>query len=134
MFDTYQVGPRSVSHHHDTNITEKRAPTDESVRLLREMEKAAEDSILERGRSENNDLHYRWHILQNPGFDDLKLVAQFTLNGKDHRFDTRWSLTRFEKPEEKLKIIRDEVLGYLANQITYDLVKSHSRSLLPNQP
>lgn len=43
MFDTYRTGPTNI--HANVSVTEKRAPTDQSVALLREMEKAARDSV-----------------------------------------------------------------------------------------
>lgn len=43
------VGSKNHHHSHNTTITEKKAPTDESLKLLNEYKKEAIDSILERG-------------------------------------------------------------------------------------
>ncbi len=51
MFDRYEVRPGGGTHYH--TITENRAPTDESVRLLKEMETAARDKVQASIRVEN---------------------------------------------------------------------------------
>lgn len=45
MFDVHRY--ERHQHNHTTTIKEQRAPTDESVRLLREMEQKARDSVLQ---------------------------------------------------------------------------------------
>jgi len=52
MFDRYVIAPHPSSI--TVNHTEKRAPTDESVKLLREMESAARSSVVEAMRIESN--------------------------------------------------------------------------------
>jgi hypothetical protein len=44
----YPVTPESYTVQHQHEHHEHRAPTAESVRLLREMEKAAQDAVIER--------------------------------------------------------------------------------------
>ncbi len=48
MFDRFKLikSPESVHHTHKTEVVEKRAPTDEAVRLLQEMEAAARQRII----------------------------------------------------------------------------------------
>jgi hypothetical protein len=46
MFDSYTVRAGDQHHHHRTEVHEHRAPTDASVKLLREMEQAALDKVL----------------------------------------------------------------------------------------
>lgn len=54
MFDTYEIRQGGSQHHsHTHTIIEKRAPTDESVRLLREMEEKARQQVLSAIRLEN---------------------------------------------------------------------------------
>lgn len=54
MFNTYLVS-RQPSHH-SVSVTEKRAPTDESVRLLKEMESAVREKVVESVRVERNGI------------------------------------------------------------------------------
>jgi hypothetical protein len=105
-----------------TTVTEKRAPTDESVRMLRELEEAAEKRVVERGTSPDNGLEYRWIIMNEPGLDLLKLTVGFKLNGRDYRYDTHWCPSRFSDPREKLKIIRDQVVEKIASEVVSGLL------------
>lgn len=79
MFDNYYQSPSSVSVH----VTEKRAPTDESLKLLREMEKEVEGKVLNTIRIEDNKLNaiVVESLLDNFGMDKVIHVL-FTLNGK----------------------------------------------------
>lgn len=52
MFDKYYTDPTSIYNH--TNITEIRVPTDESVKLLAEFEKAARDKVTKSYYIESN--------------------------------------------------------------------------------
>ena len=48
------------------NVTEKRAPTDESVRLLREMEKEALNKIIKNNDLSNNQFYARLLVFEDP--------------------------------------------------------------------
>ena len=96
MFDTYQVGPRSLSA--DVSVTEKRAPTDESVRLLREMEQKAENEVLKAIRLEGNDFKGVMHQAYDPMTDDDRYAVIFEMNGKRYKaYESR----RRDDPMEK---------------------------------
>jgi hypothetical protein len=114
MFDSYQIGPRSIDAH--VNVTEKRAPTDESVRLLKEMQREAEKRVLEVVRVDNNDFNCVLHKLDDHLNSMTRLVAIFSLNGKklqaEHCFDT----LHFDR-EEVVIGIRDAVAKEIANHI-----------------
>jgi len=84
VFDTTVVGLGGDGPKHVTaTVTEKRAPTDESVRLLREMEAASEASVVAAGRLSHNSLSGSWYIFQ----DSMTLRARakyvYKLNGED---------------------------------------------------
>ena len=79
MFDRISVqrGPTHVSQH----VTEQRAPTDESVRLLREMEEAARAKIVESLLLKSNGFEAVVH--RSDRFDCLLTVfdVHYSLNG-----------------------------------------------------
>lgn len=84
MFDKHH-------HHHSHNrhvsvsktVTEKRAPTDESVKLLKEMEGAARDKILDSVRLDKNDpLQAVIHYEDNPMNASRGYLIQFYLDGR----------------------------------------------------
>lgn len=79
MFDTYRLGTPDVHVHH--NVTEKRAPTDESVRLLREMEQAAEKKVLETIRVANTVSECVVHVMRDDFSDTTKYRCIYKLSG-----------------------------------------------------
>ncbi len=83
MFDRYQVGPSSISVHETRTINEHRAPTDESVRLLSEMEEKVLRRVIFSEKTTNCELQVFTVVLQ-PSFDsgDFEFRYGFTLNGK----------------------------------------------------
>jgi hypothetical protein len=80
MFDHYH-------RHHSTSevyktVTEKRAPTDESIRLLREMEAKATEQVIKSQKLDNNLItatlwHYKDHLTWK---EKYKVLAK--INGK----------------------------------------------------
>lgn len=80
MFDRTFVyrGPESL---HCT-VNEKRAPTDESVKLLKEMESAARSKIVESMRIKSNDVEAIVH--RQESMVDLKTLfaIHYAVNGK----------------------------------------------------
>jgi hypothetical protein len=85
MFDKYSLSP-SPSHTSVSvsgSIHEHRAPTDESVRLLREMEKAAFESVIERIDLKNHVKGTIIRKLSMSGFDH-EIVVCFELNGEKY--------------------------------------------------
>lgn len=68
MFDRYQVGPSSISVHETRTINEHRAPTDESVRLLTEMEEKVLERVIFSEKTASNELQIFMLVLR-PSFD-----------------------------------------------------------------
>jgi len=108
MFDrTYIVpGRRSVHHSHDVRVTEKRAPTDESVRLLREMEAAANDRVLEAVRLTGNGFECVAQAMRDATTGDMILRAAFSLNGKKMTAEARgYNLRAYELVEKLVEAV-----------------------------
>jgi len=125
MFNTYHTHQNS-SVSVEKTVHEHRAPTDESVRLLREFEQAARDKILDSVRVTDSLfdglLHYQHDYL------NLKklFACVIKLNGKKitARFECDESLSR----EQIILGIRDAIAREIANQIT-ESVLSASKNL-----
>lgn len=121
MFDEY--------HHHEhhtaqtVKIEEKRAPTDESVRLLKEMEKAAADKITESVRVSDNGfecvIHHHVDYLQAQD----RLLAVFSLNGRKMKVNYDANPLK-DSPESALVGLRDAVAAEIANQIAGAFAKA----------
>jgi hypothetical protein len=68
--------------HESVTVHEHRAPTDESVRLLREMEEAARDKVVQAIRLENSPIDCVVHVQDNHMTGDRDLCAFVRVNGK----------------------------------------------------
>ena len=107
-------------HYNETTITEKRAPTDESVKLLKEMEEKAERKFIDRIDIETNILNYT--VLEYA--EDITTACNkfryfVNINGKDYYNDV--SVDRHElmnSPMALLNVIQKD----LANLISKDIV------------
>jgi hypothetical protein len=113
MFDRYCLsrGPSSVS----VRVDEHRAPTDESVRLLKEMEEKAEARVLDRARVGNNVVEGSAVLFANPTGIDNTLVLLFRINGRDFQrrvsVPASWALSSKEALLDKLtEAMASEVL------------------------
>lgn len=113
MFDKYYVdrssGPTSVT------VTEKRAPTDESVRLLREMESAAKANVLKAVRVENSPIDCVLHQLTDPLTGDIKFRAHIKVNGACIQVDHTSRM--FDKPEDIAIALCDSLSQRIAAEV-----------------
>lgn len=82
MFNAYttRYGPDSISI--NKTVHEHRAPTDESVRLLREMENKATEQIIQAVRIENTEFKGVLHTTREVLTGDVRFTIVFSLNGK----------------------------------------------------
>lgn len=127
MFDTHHHGPRSI--HQTTTVTEKRAPTDESVRLLKEMEQAAEDKLLSITRLKENRLDATWHLFENPAQDNMEAICRFMLNGQEHRIKIPIERSMRYQPDEIGTKIHEAITREIAAVLAVELFRSESTTL-----
>ena len=97
------------------NVTEKRAPTDESVRLLREMEKEALNRIIKNIDLSNNQFSARLLVFEDPLNFNSKGKVLFSLNGKKHELNVEFGF--LESKEDMIKMCYDELAKYVAREI-----------------
>ena len=125
MFNTYKI---DNSHYSPSKIdgTERRAPTDESVRLLNEMQQKAFDNVVSCVQLDNNELKdVTWWIYYDPYTFSEKARVRFMLNG--HVFDKEITLPcRYTKSEEIPKLIMNKVLEYIAIEVTTELFRDNT--------
>lgn len=98
------------------NVHEHRAPTDESVRLLKEMEQAARDKVDHSIRLEGNGFECVVEIMLDNMSDQLIARAVFVLNGKRMDAEARVS-RRDDNPATLAGALRDAVAQRLAAEI-----------------
>jgi len=124
MFDKY-----TQFHNTPVNttvtITEKRAPTDESVKLLREMEASAAASVLNSVRLENCELDIVLHHMRDQFALDLLIAINYRLGGT--RVTLYHTVRDLGEPRTVLnERISRELVAILSNSIAVNMLKSVS--------
>jgi hypothetical protein len=76
------------------NVHEHRAPTDQSVALLKEMEKAAAEKIVETIRVGDTRFECVVHSERDCMNDQIIMRAVFSLNGRRETAEHRWTPNR----------------------------------------
>ena len=120
MFDTTYIkaGPSHVS----VSVEEKRAPTDESVRLLREMESKAREQVVEALRIESCGVEAVVHRLDVPLDLRSKFAIHYKVNGvkRECYADADWQA----RPEEHLEAIWKKLASDLAAYLVGGIAKT----------
>lgn len=89
------MGLFSTTHHHHkveavayekkVTINEYKAPTDDSIRIFKELEQKAKDSVITSFRVENNVIKADVVVVQeNLQQDSLRFVVKFKVNGNEY--------------------------------------------------
>lgn len=127
MLDTFYVGPRSL--HADVTVREQRAPTDDSVRLLKEMEKAAQDKVDHAIRLEGNGFNALTTISHNIGWraDEVRVV--FDLNGR--RCVVEHQVTESDRMRKTKIDLAADLMHKVADTIAREILSSQIESMSP---
>lgn len=129
MFDSIKV-TQGPAYPQDVNIQEHRAPTDASVRLLSEMEAAAEARVLARGTTPPNvPFQFRWVVYREAYDDALRIVARCKVNDVEHeasRVFTRYDLNSLRYAEERQNTLRS-LLDSIGNELFQKVVEESLR-------
>lgn len=113
MFDSFSThhhlhsGPSNV----DVKVTEKRAPTDESVRLLAEMQQKVVDSVLGQMKIDVNDVSGEIMVFREPwSVLDISFGVAYNINGKRHHFRTNVCEFEVMRAENQFHVSHDEAI------------------------
>jgi len=136
MFDRSLVitQPRAATEYvtREVNITENRAPTDESVRLLSEMEKAAQDKLEKSVRLEANGFKCIVQTQHDLMSQDFVAIALFELNGQKMRCEHR--AKEFGKNKtEATQAFAEGLVAEIAKTIARDAIGSLIESMHRNR-
>jgi len=117
----------------NVSIVEKRAPTDESVRLLQEMQEKAKESILGHWVLEDNVFKAEWFRMADPhGLDEILSIRYF-LNGIERKIKVRLCLYSGMNHNELLRIttekVRMAICDDIARLITYQLFTEKGKEI-----
>lgn len=110
------------------NSTERRAPTDESVRLLKEMRQAAEDDLVDVVQIHSNKLDGKCFVFENHPTNSLRVRFVFDLNGE--RIDWTVDVDKFQTPEDRLEFLRAEVAKRFAQHLIVAFAPEFAQSIL----
>jgi hypothetical protein len=135
MFDktALYVGSRTSHHHHRAEVHEHRAPTDESVRLLREMEQAAEQKLLDSFRLEGCEVDCVVHHLRRYETlgTDHDFIIQYRLGSRRIRVDHRHRERMRDTPEEARQYLAEELLRVVGESIAQQILAPALNKALP---
>jgi hypothetical protein len=113
MFDIYSIN--ESPRHTSVIVTEKRAPTDESVRLLREMEEAVQKRMLAAIRVESTEFKCVVQVHENHMTDDRILMAIFSVNGQ--KMTAQYTMSHTDDVDTAVTGLRNAVAEKIANHI-----------------
>lgn len=107
----------SRARHSNTTVTinEKRAPTDESVKLLREMEQAAKDNIVHTLKLEKNGFEAVVHFAISALDLNYMGKAIFDLNGK--RMVVEESISQYQGPKALVQALMKKISERIAEEV-----------------
>ena len=106
-------GPSNVT------VTEKRAPTDESVKLLKEMEQAARDKVVE--TTIVKDTHFECKIHKSVDMHSMQDVYSviYSLNGRKQTTQVRVDNYELLDPYQVAEHIRNMVATDISNHLLH---------------
>ncbi len=94
---------------------EYRAPTDDSVKLLREMEEKAQEQILKSVRLDNNALKSVVHMYRNHLSCEIIFAVQIELNGR--RLDTKITTSEWDTHDERMAKVFTGISNLISAEI-----------------
>ncbi len=101
----------------ETKITEQRAPTDDSVRLLREMEQAAEDKIVLTLQCNSTQFSFTAFVFEDHPNFCRRMRVRFFLGDKQYSINVQIDHNAAKTRDEALIIVRDLVAKAVSNEI-----------------
>jgi len=106
---------------YEKTVTEHRAPTDESMRLVQEMEEKVTRSILDRGQSTDNELNYKWMAVHDVMGDSVKVRGRLSINGKP--IDILVEVPFRTEHDRIGELIKTQILKTLSVALTISIVE-----------
>jgi hypothetical protein len=113
MFDSYYL--RASPPHISVNVREERAPTDASVRLLREMEDKAKDQVEQSLRIQSCGVEAVVHRHDNQMDAKTVFAIHYKINGERRKCyaESEWRADARENLEAVWKALADDLAAYL---------------------
>lgn len=128
-YDIHPVRLGNMTFNGKVNIVENRAPTDESVRLLKEMEEEVKNNIIDSIRLTNNGFEGQVLVNQNYINGQLDILVVFKLNGK--KIVTKFFINHFDVNHKDKWI--PELINAVAKDISIEILSNvFNKSIFQN--
>lgn len=131
MFDRTFVlpAPRTQAVYETTKVIEKRAPTDESVKIFREMVDAARREVIASVKVADTAFEFVVHAELDRMSGDVVLLAIFSLGGGNIRVESRTHVDA--SPEERCEKLIEAVSRKIAEQAIRPALAALLRERVP---
>ena len=130
MFDKKTYVDNSYRGPSEIKITEKKAPTDESIRLLNEMQQKSFDNVVECVQLSNNELNdITYWIYSDPYSFSERARIRFKLNGKVKDFNFSLPHKYYDKSEIQ-KNIMEKIYSEISKDIFSGFVDKNIKQLI----
>lgn len=109
----------------NVEITEKRAPTDESIHLYKEMEEKAEQKVISKETFNDNVLNGVVVYIENSyafSYDNVKAHIRFSINSKDYHIKIGVPRSTINR-QDAAKLLYTTILDELAREFTVEIFK-----------
>jgi len=130
MFNTHvhrHVSERVIEH---VSVTENRAPTDQSVKLLREMEAAARAEVLKTVRVSNTHIEAVLHHRQDPLNCATQYAITYKVNGLRQQVDHTQHMERGGGREDALESLAGALVKALSENIARHMLAGLNRQFV----
>jgi len=121
MLDTYVLG-RPQTNYVTREVHEHRAPTDDSVSLLKEMQEKAEQSRIASFPLDDNGFSGKIEVFQTVQDCQIRAIAVFDLNGRRFRVEAASNGADFDSKEKLIVNLREEVVKKIGTEILLSML------------
>jgi hypothetical protein len=121
MFDRVIVNPQRGPTDQYVTVTERRAPTDESVRLLQEMEAAVTERVIARYGLQNSMIDAEWIAMKVPQRREVRVLCRVKLREKEFRAERMLDETslKMERTSSVPTVLLEMLTDALASGLYY---------------
>lgn len=99
------------------NITQKRAVTDESVALLKEMQEKARDSIIGYIKSDDNKFNCTACMYNDNLYAQYVIITKYTINGQERIVKTNLDYFEIKDSVKCLTKVKEDIAKDFANLV-----------------
>lgn len=115
MLSSQHAPPAPIDMRANVNIHEHRAPTDESVKILREMESAAKQEIIKSVQVKDTLVDGVLHMSLDPLSCKRRFMFIYSINGK--KMTTNFDIDEWDYEKSK------DWIGKLVETVSYDIAR-----------